>query len=58
MALITKVTATQVFVAQENYNDTQYFEALALTYDARGYHIADRSGLPNRITRGWIHFAV
>ena len=58
VALITKVTATQVFVAQENYNDTQYFEALALTHDARGYHIADRSGLPNRITRGWIHFAL
>jgi hypothetical protein len=58
VALITKVTATQVFVAQENYNDTQYFEALALTHDADGYHIADRSGLPNRITRGWIHIVL
>lgn len=58
VALITKVTATKVFVAQENYNDTQYFEALALIHDARGYHIADRSGLPNRITRGWIHLAL
>jgi hypothetical protein len=57
VALITKVTATQVFVAQENYNDAQYFEALAVTHDAHGYHIADRSGLPNRITRGWIDFA-
>jgi hypothetical protein len=57
VALITKVTATQVFIAQENYNDSQYFEALSLTHDAHGYHIADRSGLPNRITRGWIHFA-
>jgi hypothetical protein len=56
VALITKVTATQVFVAQENYNDTQYFEALSLTQTAQGSHIADRSGLPNRITRGWIHF--
>jgi hypothetical protein len=58
VALITKVTTTQVFVAQENYNDTQYFEALALTRVGTGYHIADRSGLPNRITRGWIHFVV
>jgi hypothetical protein len=58
VALITKVTATQVFVAQENYNDMQYFEALALTRVGSGYHIADRSGLPNRITRGWIHFVV
>jgi hypothetical protein len=58
VALITQVTATQVLVAQENYTDTQYFEALALTQDARGYHIADRSGLPNRITRGWIHFTL
>jgi hypothetical protein len=58
VALITKVTAAQVFVAQENYNDTQYFEALALTRVGVGYHIADRSGLPNRITRGWIHFVV
>jgi hypothetical protein len=57
VALITKVSATQAVVAQENYNDTQYFEALAVTHDAHGYHIADRSGLPNRITRGWIHFA-
>ncbi len=57
VALITKVTATQVFVAQENYNDMQYFESLSLTHDAHGYHITDRSGLPNRITRGWIHFA-
>jgi hypothetical protein len=58
IALITRVTATQVFVAQENYNDTQYFEALSLTHGPQGYHIADRSGLPDRITRGWIHFVL
>jgi hypothetical protein len=58
VALMTSVTATQVVVAQENYNDQQYFEALSLTHDAHGYHIADRSGLPARITRGWIHVSL
>jgi hypothetical protein len=58
VALITKVTATQVLVAQENYNDTQFFEALSLIRTAQGYHIVDRSGLSDRITRGWIHFAL
>lgn len=55
VALITGVAADHVIVAQENYNDRQYFEELTMTHDARGYHIVDRSGLPDRITRGWIH---
>jgi hypothetical protein len=56
VAVITAVDATHVYVAQENYNETQYFLALPMTTTASGYAIADRSGLPNRIVRGWIHF--
>lgn len=55
VALITGVDATHVYIAQENYNDNQYFEALAFTQGAQGYHISDRSGIPSRIVRGWIH---
>ncbi len=54
IAIITGTDATHVYVAQENYNDTQYFLALPLTKVADGWHITDLSGLPNRIVRGWI----
>lgn len=57
VALITGVDATHVYVAQENYNQTQYFLALPLTHTATGWRITDLSGVPNRIVRGWIHFA-
>jgi hypothetical protein len=56
VALITGIDATHVYIAQENYSDNQYFEALAFTQGAQGYHISDRSGIPWRIVRGWIHF--
>ena len=58
VAVVTSVNATEVFVAQENYNDTQYFMSMPMQTTARGYHLVDRSGLPNRIVRGWIHFTV
>lgn len=58
IALITAVDATHVYIAQENYNDRQYFLALALTHTARGYTISDRSGVAGRIVRGWIRFTV
>ena len=54
IAIITGTDATHVYVAQENYNDTQYFLALPLTTVAGGWHITDLSGLPDRIVRGWI----
>jgi hypothetical protein len=54
IAIITGIDATHVYVAQENYNDTQYFLALPLTRVANGWHITDLSGIPNRIVRGWI----
>lgn len=56
VALITAVDASHVYVAQENYNDRQYFLALTLTHTANGYAITDRSSVPGRIVRGWIHF--
>jgi hypothetical protein len=58
VAVITAVDATHVYVAQENYSQTAYFQALPLTHTARGWAIADLSGIPNRIVRGWIHFSV
>jgi hypothetical protein len=58
IALITAVDATHVYIAQENYNDRQYFLALALTHTGRGYTINDRSGVAGRIVRGWIRFTV
>lgn len=54
IAIITGVDASYVYVAQENYNDTQYFLALPLARMANGWHITDLSGLPSRIVRGWI----
>ncbi|MFI5273175.1 MAG: CHAP domain-containing protein [Ktedonobacterales bacterium] len=55
VAIITAVDATHVYVAQQNYNDTQFFLALPLTHTATGWHVTDLSGVPNRIVRGWIH---
>ena len=54
IAIITGTDATHVYVAQENYNNTQYFLALPLARVANGWHITDLSGLSNRIVRGWI----
>jgi hypothetical protein len=58
VAIITGVDATHVYVAQENYSDRAYFQALPLTHTARGWAITDLSGLPNRITRGWIRLGL
>jgi hypothetical protein len=54
IAIITGTDATHVYVAQENYNDTQYFLALPLIAVTDGWHVTDLSGLPDRIVRGWI----
>jgi hypothetical protein len=54
VAIVTAVDATHVYVAQENYNDRQYFLALPLRHTSTGWHIVDLSGVPNRIVRGWI----
>jgi hypothetical protein len=56
VALITGVDATHVYVAQENYSDSQYFLALPLAQTAQGWAIRDLSGIPDRLVRGWIHF--
>jgi hypothetical protein len=58
VALIVGVDNTFVYVAQENYNDTQYFLALPIHRVASGYEITDLSGWSKRIVRGWIHFTV
>ena len=58
IALITAVDNGHVYIAQENYNDHQYFLALPLTHTSRGYAITDRSGVVGRIVRGWIHFTI
>jgi hypothetical protein len=58
VAIITAVDASHVYLAQENYNDSQYFLALSLQTWANGYHIVDRSGLPSRIVRGWIRLTL
>jgi CHAP domain len=58
VAVITAVDATRVYVAQENYSQTAYFQALPLAHTARGWAITDLSGISNRIVRGWIHFTV
>jgi hypothetical protein len=58
VALIVGVDSSFVYVAQENYSDTQYFLALPIRPVANGYEITDRSGWSQRIVRGWIHFTV
>ncbi len=56
VALIVGVDNAFVYLAQENYSDSQYFLALPIQHLANGYQITDRSGWPQRIVRGWIHF--
>lgn len=56
VAVITAINDSFVYIAQENYSDTQFFLALPITKVANGHTIEDRSGLSNRIVRGWIHF--
>ena len=58
VVVVTGIDATHVYIAQENYNETQYFLALPITKVANGYIITDLSGWSNRIVRGWIHFTV
>ena len=56
VALIVGVDDANVYIAQENYNETQYFLALPIRQIANGYAITDLSGWSQRIVRGWIHF--
>jgi hypothetical protein len=56
VALIVGVDDANVYIAQENYNETQYFLALPIRQVANGYAITDLSGWSQRIVRGWIHF--
>jgi len=58
VAVIVGVDNSFVYIAQENYNDTQYFLALPIRHVANGYVITDLSGWSQRIVRGWIHFTV
>ncbi|HEY6406437.1 MAG TPA: CHAP domain-containing protein [Ktedonobacteraceae bacterium] len=58
VAVIVGVDDVSVYVAQENYSDTQYFLALPIHKVANGYEITDLSGWSQRIVRGWIHFTV
>ncbi len=56
VALVVGVDDAYVYIAQENYNETQYFLALPIRQVANGYAITDLSGWSQRIVRGWIHF--
>ena len=56
VAVIVGVDDAYLYVAQENYSDTQYFLALPIHKVANGYEITDLSGWSQRIVRGWIHF--
>ncbi len=58
VAVIVGVDDAYVYVAQENYSDTLYFQALPIHRVASGYEITDLSGWSARIVRGWIHFTV
>ena len=58
VAVIVGVDDASVYVAQENYSNTQYFLALPIDTVANGYEITDLSGWSQRILRGWIHFTV
>jgi hypothetical protein len=58
IAVIVGVDDAYVYVAQENYSDTLYFQALPIRRVASGYEITDLSGWSARIVRGWIHFTV
>jgi hypothetical protein len=58
VAVIVGVDSAFVYIAQENYSDTQYFLALPIHKIATGYAITDLSGWSQRIVRGWIHFTV
>ncbi|HZR41420.1 MAG TPA: CHAP domain-containing protein [Ktedonobacteraceae bacterium] len=58
VAIIVGVDDAHIYIAQENYNNTQYFLALPMHKVANGYKITDLSGWSQRIVRGWIHFTV
>jgi hypothetical protein len=60
VAVITSVEMTQgtVSIFQENYSPTGYYQTLPLQVTPNGWHIADQSGIGNRITRGWIHITL
>jgi len=58
VAVIVGVDDQYVYIAQENYSNTQYFLALPIHTVANGYEITDLSGSSQRIVRGWIHFTV
>jgi hypothetical protein len=58
VAVIVGVDDATVYVAQENYSNTQYFQKLPIHKVATGYEITDLSGWSQRIVRGWIHFTL
>ncbi len=58
VVVVTGIDDAHVYIAQENYNETQYFLALPITKVANGYIITDLSGWSNRVVRGWIHFTI
>ena len=58
VAVIVAVDDAYVYVAQENYSDSQFFLAFPIHQVANGYEITNVTFLPNSIIRGWIHFTV
>lgn len=56
VAVIVGVDATHVYVAQENYSETEFFMAYPIHKVANGYEITNVTYLTQAIIRGWIHF--
>ncbi|GCF07758.1 hypothetical protein KDI_13220 [Dictyobacter arantiisoli] len=57
VAVITNVDASHVYIAQQNYTESQYYATLSLTKVANGWKVSGQIfNDPGIITRGWIHF--
>jgi hypothetical protein len=56
VVVIVGVDDTHVYVANENYSETEYFMAYPIHKVANGYEITNVTYLSQAIIRGWIHF--
>ena len=56
VVVIVGVDDTHVYVANENYSETEYFMAYPIHKVANGYEITNVTYLNQAIIRGWIHF--
>ncbi len=56
VVVITSVASDHISVVQQNWHNGE-IHSFPLSKVGNGYHITDNSGMPGRITRGWIHFS-